>query len=149
MTINKLARSKWLLGLFFFRGIDPKVNSITKIYSINHSLSGKNIWNTYRPRINQRNEYFSKLFIRDLNCINKVFLKIFWSRKITFNEYPDNLRPKYLKKNFIYAIKIPDKKTKEKNFVSMINPGYQIRVITRYFLLQIKEKKIEIGTYKN
>ncbi len=33
-------------------------------------------------RINRRNTFFSKLFIRGLDCIlNKVFLKRFWSKK--------------------------------------------------------------------
>jgi hypothetical protein len=36
------------------------------------------------------------------------------------------LRPKSFIKNFIYAIKIPDKKLRKK-FVSIIYPGYQIQ----------------------
>ena len=97
-----------------------------------HRINSNNL-NTYRktpylvPRINQRNKFFSKLFIRGLNCI------IFWCQKITFRSRinpqenffsiffilfsflvdlspgskSDFLRPKYFLKIFIYAIKTP------------------------------------------
>ena len=62
----------------------------------------------------------------------KVFLWIYPGVKSEF------LRPRsFLKKNFIFAIKTPDKKFRKK-FVSLIYPGYQIRGLPVIFVESIK-----------
>jgi hypothetical protein len=38
----------------------------------------------FGTRINHGNNFFSKLFNRGLECINKVFEKSFWSQKFNF-----------------------------------------------------------------
>jgi len=67
------------------------------------------------------------------NPQENLMFDVFSSFFILFSFLVDPGTNSDLKKNFIYAFKTPDKKTKEKNFVSMIYPGYQIRGIPLLF----------------